>query len=375
MKKVILKIFIFLIISTINAQSPSIEWLKSFGGTQNDNGKSVKQTKDGGYIVIGNTFSKDGDVTDPPGYVDFWILKLSRTGGIQWQKTLGSTNTDSSYDINQTTDGGYVFIGTVGNSDGDVIGSFGSQIWVVKLNATGSITWQKTLGGTYEENGYSIEQTADGGYIIAGSSNSNDGDVTGNHGFVDAWIIKLNSNGALQWQKSYGGTQYDVAFKVKQTSDGGYIVAAYTGSNDGNVTNFKGFYDAWILKLNARGDLVWQKTVGGSSQESIVKIDITSDGGYILCGGTGSNDGDVLGQHGAFDAWVVKMNTAVTIQWQKTFGGTSDDFANSIIQTTDGGYVLIGGTSSNDGDIIGQNINNDGWLFKINSSGEIQWQK
>ncbi|WP_395047120.1 T9SS type A sorting domain-containing protein [Flavobacterium sp.] len=375
MKKVILKIFICLIITTLHAQSPSIQWLKCYGGTQIDNGMSVKQTTDGGYIVIGNTYSNDGDVTDAPGYVDFWILKLNSTGAIQWQKTLGSVNTDSAYDIEQTSDGGYVFIGTVGNSDGDVVGSFGSQIWVVKLNSTGTITWQKTLGGTYEEVGYCIKQTADNGYIIAGSSNSSDGGVTGNHGFIDAWIIKLDSAGAVQWQKSYGGTEFDEAYSIKQTSDGGYIVAAYTGSNNGNVTNFHGFYDAWILKLNSSGNLVWQKTIGGSGQDRIDKIELTNDGGYILAGGTGSNNGDISGQHGGYEAWIVKMNSSGTIQWQKTIGGTSDDVAKSIIQTTDGGYVAVGNTVSNDGDVIGNHINGDGWLFKLNSSGIIQWQK
>lgn len=375
MKKIILQIIIYQITLTFNAQAPNIQWLKCFGGSDIDNGATAKQTSDGGYIVIGNTYSVDGDVTDAPGSVDFWILKLNSVGVIQWQKTLGSLNTDSAYDIEQTSDGGYVFIGTVGNSNGDVVGSFGSQIWVVKLNSTGTITWQKTLGGTYDENGYCIKQTTDGGYIIAGSNNSSDGEVTGNHGFIDAWIVKLSSTGVLQWQKSYGGTEFDEAFSIKQTSDGGYIVAAYTGSNNGNVTNFRGFYDAWILKLNSSGNLVWQKTIGGSSQDRIDKIEITSDGGYILAGGTGSNNGDVFGNHGGYDAWVVKMNSSGTIQWQKTIGGTTIDVAKSIIQTTDGGYAVVGNTASNDGDVIGGHPNNDGWLFKLNSSGALQWQK
>jgi len=375
MIKAILQIFICLIFTTTSAQTPSIEWIKSFGGTNNDNGVSAKQTTDGGYIIIGNTYSNDGDITDPPSYVDFWILKLSSTGVIEWQKTLGSSNTDSAYDIEQTTDGGYVFVGTVGNSNGDVIGTYGEQIWVVKLNAVGTISWQKTLGGTYEEKGYCIQQTADEGYVIAGSSNSNDGGVTGNHGFIDAWIVKLNSTGTLQWQKSYGGTEFDEAYSIKQTSDGGYIVAAYTGSNNGNVTNFHGVYDAWILKLNPSGTLVWQKTIGGSGQDRIDKIELTNDGGYILSGGTGSYNGDVTGQHGGYDAWVVKMNSSGTIQWQKTIGGTSGDVAKGIIQTSDGGYAVVGNTVSNDGDIIGNHINGDGWAFKLNSTGTIQWQK
>lgn len=359
----------------VTSQTPNIDWIKCFGGTDSDEGIVAKQTSDGGFIIIGNASSIDGDLIDPANSVDFWVLKLNATGTIQWQKTLGSLNTDSAHDIEQTSDGGYIFVGTVGNSDGDVIGSYGSQIWVVKINSFGVITWQKTLGGTYEEIGYCIKQTSDGGYIIAGSNNSNDGDVTGNNGFTDAWIIKLNSTGALQWQKSYGGTQFDAAYSIKQTSDGGYIVAAYTGSNNGNVTNFHGFYDVWILKLNSVGNLIWQKTLGGSFQDIANDIQITDDGGYIIAGGTGSNDGDVFGQHGGFDAWVVKLNSLGIIQWQKAVGGSSGDTAYSVSQTNDGGYIICGDTVSNDGDVIGNNINGDGWIFKLNSFGILQWQK
>lgn len=375
MRKFILLNIMFLFLFKVTAQTPNIDWIKCFGGTDSDEGVVAKQTSDGGFIIIGNTSSTDGDVTDPSNSSDFWILKLNSSGTIQWQKTLGSLNTDSAYDIEQTSDGGYVFIGTVGNSNGDVIGNYGSQIWVVKLNSSGVITWQKTLGGTYEEIGYCIKQTSDGGYIIAGSNNSNDGDVTGNHGFIDAWIIKLNSTGILQWQKSYGGTEFDAAYNIKQTSDGGYIVAAYTGSNNGNITNFHGFYDVWILKLNSIGNLVWQKTLGGLGQDIANEIQITNDGGYIIAGGTGSYDGDVFGQHGGFDAWVVKMNSFGTIQWQKTIGGSSGDTSSSIKQTNDGGYIICGNTVSNDGDLTGNNINGDGWVFKLNSLGMIEWQK
>lgn len=377
MKKIFLFISISLFCSVINAQTANIQWLKYLGGSDVDNVESVKQTTDGGYIVIGTSNSHDGDVAVTSSrYFDYWILKLSSSGAIQWQKTLGSTNTDHAYKIQQTNDGGYILIGTVGNSDGDVIGNFGSQIWVVKLNAMGTVQWQKSLGGTYEEVGYSIIQTSDGGYAIAGTNNSNDGDVTGNHGFIDAWVIKLNSSGTLLWQKSYGGTEYDVIYSIRQTTDGGYILAGQTGSNDGNVTGFHGFYDAWILKLNPSGNLQWQKALGGTGQEIARDINLTNDGGYIIVGHTNSLDGNVVGPiHGDIDAWIIKINTSGVIQWQKSIGGNGMETVSSVQQTIDGGFIVGGTTNSNNGDIIGNHINSDGWIFKLNNSGILLWQK
>jgi hypothetical protein len=373
--QIILLSFLFFALNA-NAQAPATEWTRCLGGSSNEEAKSVKATSDGGAVIIGTTQSGDGDITDPPGYIDFWIVKLDAAGTIQWQKTLGSNNTDYAYSIEQTSDGGYVFTGTVGSTNGDVTPSaYGSQIWVVKLSSTGAIQWQKTFGGTYEEYGYCIRQTTDGGYIVAGSSSSTDGNVTGNHGDFDVWILKLSATGTLQWQKSYGGSLFDEAYSIRQTSDGGYVVAAYTDSNNGNVTGFHGFYDIWVLKLNALGNLVWQKTVGGTGQERPNDIIVTTDNNYMIAGYTNSTDGDSTGVHFGIDAWVVKLNPAGVIQWQRTYGGNSEEVVTGIVQTADG-FALSGTTESNDsGDITGSHPSYDGWAFKINPSGAIQWQR
>ncbi len=252
---------------------------------------------DGGYIVAGKSSSNDGDVTNHHGSIgsmDYWVVKLDSTGTIQWQKCLGGTYGEVGYSIQQTDDDGYIVAGYSSSNDGDVTNNHGSvDYWVVKLDSLGTIQWQKCLGGSRDEEGYSIQQTADGGYIVAGSTYSKDGDVTNNHGKSDYWVVKLDSTGTIQWQKCLGGTHDDEALSIQQTADGGYIVAGDSGSNDGDVTNNHGKTDYWIVKLDSTGIIQWQKCLGGSSYDEALSIQQTADGGYIVAGGTESHDGDV----------------------------------------------------------------------------------
>jgi gliding motility-associated-like protein len=356
--------------------APCIEWQKALGGTGFEVANAIQQTTDGGYIVAGYTSSNDGDVTSNHGAGDAWVAKLNGTGAIQWQKTLGGSNYDEATTIQQTTDGGYIVAGYTVSSDGDVIGYHGlKDAWVVKLNGTGGIQWQKTLGGMAQDEANAIQQTTDGGYIVAIFTDSNDGDVIGNHGAGDAWVVKLSGTGGIQWQKTLGGTNTDAAKAIQQTTDGGYIVAGGTRSNDGDVIGFHGSEDAWVVKLNDTGGIQWQKTLGGTGTDWATAIQQTTDGGFIVAGYTDSSDGDVIGNHGSTDPWVVKLNGTGGIQWQKTLGGTGDERANAIQQTTDGGYIVAGYTSSNDGDVIGNHGVSDAWVVKLNGTGAIQWQK
>jgi len=254
---------------------------------------------------------------------DAWVVKLTSTGAIQWQKTLGGTDSDGANSIQQTTDGGYIVAGTTNSNDGDVSGNHGayptSDFWVVKLDSLGTIQWQKTLGGTGGETAYSIQQTADGGYIVAGNTKgSNDGDVSGNNGDLDAWVVKLTSTGNIQWQKALGGTGIDGATSIQQTMDGGYIVAAGTASNDGDVFGYHGGSgDSWVVKLDSLGTIIWQKTLGGTRGEIVYSIQQTMDGGYVMAGITYSNDGDVSGHYfptTLADIWVVKLGPLTDIE-------------------------------------------------------------
>ena len=375
MKHLFLTVTLFSV-TLLYAQAPEIEWQKSLGGSYFDEARSIQQTSDGGYIVAGNSYSNDGDVSGNHGEWDYWIVKLNDTGNIQWQKCLGGSEFDIAYAIQQTSDGGYIVAGMTESNDGDVSGNHGyDDYWVVKLDDTGNIQWQKSLGGSSIEKAQSIQQTIDGGYITAGYSYSNNGDASGNHGASDYWVVKLDDTGNIQWQKPLGGSEGEWAYSIQQTTDGGYIVAGWSYSNNGDVSGNHGYDDYWVVKLDDTGNIQWQKSLGGSSVEWAHSTQQTSDGGYIVAGYSHSNDGDVSGNHGETDYWIVKLDDSGNIEWQKSLGGSGIDIAYSIQQTTDSGYIVAGMSTSIDGDVRGNHDAGDYWIVKLDNTGSIQWQK
>jgi hypothetical protein len=296
----------------------------------------------------------------------FGMASAAASADLVWQKCLGGSSWDYANSIQQTTDGGYIVAGFAYSNDGDVSGNHGADdCWIVKLDGAGNITWQKCLGGSFWDEAYSIQQTPDGGYIVAGYASSNNGNVSGNHGAGDYWIVKLDGAGNIGWQKCLGGGSVDVAYSVKQTTDGGYIVAGFTYSNDGDVSGNHGRSDYWLVKLDGAGNIAWQKCLGGSSEDEAWSTQQTADGGYIVAGYTYSNDGNVSGNHGADDYWIVKLDGAGNITWQKCLGGSSGDEAFSIQQTIDGGYIVAGDASSNDGNVSGNHGGSDYWVLKL----------
>jgi len=376
--------FIILFVFTVNQiiGQPAIQWQKCYGGSGDDRANSIEQTTDGGYIIAGNSQSHDGDVTGNNSNGSLcWIVKIDAIGNIQWQKFLDELY---EYSIKQTNDGGYIVAGVGGCIDSICPSYYGAgEYFVVKLDAASNIQWEKWYGGLQSEIATSIEQTIDGGYIVAGHTASYDGDVSGNN-YPGFWVIKLDTAGNMQWQKSYGGTYVSWAFSIKQTSDGGYIVAGYTESSDGDVVGKHGglYSDYWVVKIDSVGIIQWQKCLGGTNLDFAYSITPTNDKGYIVAGYTKSIDGDIIGIHNPsnldpMDMWVVKLNSYGNIQWQKCLGGNNIDLANSIIQTTDGGYVVAGYTFSIDGDVTGIHSTSyaDFWIVKLNNNGNIQWQK
>ena len=250
--------------------------------------------------------------------------------------------------------------------------------------ASPAIEWEKSFGGNWEDLASSITQTTDGGYIVAGSSQSDDGDVTGHHGRLDIydyWIVKLTGMGDIEWQKSLGGSDNDYANSIIPTSDSGYIVAGYSVSADGDVTESRGNLDAWVVKLRSTGEIEWQRSLGGSGEDLANSIAQTTDGGYIIAGLSQSDDGDVTGRHEPSfspDVWIVKLRSTGEIEWQRLLGGKGWDEAKYIAPTRDGGYIITGFSNSNDGDVIGLHGNygfRDYWIVKLRSTGEIEWQR
>jgi len=290
---------------------------KTYGGTGEDLAYSVQQTSDGGYIVAGWTWSFS------VGYYDIFLIKTDANGNIIWAKTYGGTDNDLAYSVQQTSDGGYIVAGVTtsfGASNGD--------FFLVKTDANGNVIWAKTYGGTDNDLAYSVQQTSDGGYILAGWT------LSFGAGSWDIFFIKTDANGNIQWTKTYGGTGEDLAYSVQQTSDGGYIVAGYTGSFGAGSSDF------FLIKTDANGNLQWAKTYGGISHDEAYSVQQTSDGGYIVAGRTWSFGA------GNWDILLIKTDANGNIIWAKTYGGTDYDLAFSVQQTSDGGYILAGGTFS-----------------------------
>lgn len=386
MKKIIL---LFALMGYANADAQTtIIWEKNYGGSDYEFGEAALPTADGGYVLGGGTYSSaNGDVSSTSkGGQDAWVIKTDNAGGITWQKNYGGSGTDYLTDIQKTSDGGYIFVGaTTSSANGDVTGASkgGNDFWIVKLTATGAISWQKNYGGSSAEYGYSIQQTSDGGYIVGGvTSSTASGDMTGaSKGNADAWILKLTSTGAITWQKNYGGSATERVYAVKQTADGGYIFCGLTSSSaNGDVTGVsKGATDAWVVKLTSTGAISWQKNLGGIGNESPYDIIQTSEGGYVLSGVTSSSaTGDVTGtSNGGDDAWIVKLTSTGAISWEKNLGGNAGEYAYTIQQNTDGNYLVSGLSSSSvSGDFAGISKGaSDVWIFKLNATGTLVWEK
>jgi len=328
------------------AQAPIIQWQKSLGGSGNDYANSVQQTADGGYIVAGYTSSNDGDVSGNHGGDDIWVVKLTATGTVAWSRTLGGSGIDAATSVRQMADGGYI-VGcyTLSENSGDIIGNRGgADYWIVKLTSTGNIDWSRCLGGQSSEYMRAVQLTADGGYVMGGYTSSIDGDVSGNHGNVDYWVVKLDNIQEIQWKKTYGGTGTDILTSIVQTTDGGYIVAGHVYSQDGDIvgSGFHGpyFNDYWVVKLSSTGAIQWKKALGGYGNDHAQSVQQTADGGYIVFGFITSNDGDVSGNNGYMNYWIVKLSSQGVIQWQKALGGSGQEGFNAIPDAVDGAHSI-----------------------------------
>ena len=339
----------------------TIQFDKTFGSDSYDELNALQQTKDGGYILGGLSWGgKTGDKSDTNrhdgfAFQDYWIVKLDAAGNKQWDKTFGGYQIDELNALQQTKDGGYILGGSsssvVSGEKTDGCRGVADDYWIIKIDNTGTIQWDKTIGGTGYDNLTAIKQTADGGYIIGGWSESPISYEKTDYcrGASDYWIVKLDKFGNIQWDKTIGGTAGDLLRSIDITADGGYILGGYSGSNiSGEKTeNSRGMGDYWIVKIDASGNIQWQKTIGGTSDERLFSIHQSKDGGYILGGYSNSNISGEKTENskGNYDYWVVKTDGTGNIQWQKTIGGSNEDDLMAVEEVGDN-YLLAGSSKS-----------------------------
>jgi len=314
-----------------------VAWQKTYGGEGTDGASAMQQTSDGGYVVVGETYSFGA------GGGDFWVLKLDSSGDIDWQRAYGGTGSDEASAVQQTADDGYVVVGETHS-----FGAGNSDFWVLKLDSDGDVGWQQTYGGADGDGASSVEQTADGGYVVAGETYSFGA------GRSDYWVLKLDPGGTVDWQRTYGRGLEDYPYAVRQTGDGGYVVVGKTETSGPGPTNL------WLLKLNSDGGVDWQSAYGWDGMGTVgYDVQQTEDDGYVVAGKNypyteRGNDG-----------WVLKLDADGAVDWQRSYGGNDFDRARSVQQTSDGGYVVAGWTESfGAGDP-------DFWVLKLDEEGTL----
>lgn len=411
---------------------PYIEWQKTYGGTDSDHLISIKELEEGGYIAVGNSWSKDGDLDSNKGNLDLWLLKVDKLGNKVFSKTYGGSKEEMATFVLETKDSGFLVGGRTMSEDfgnvtiqeqnghyggtsqilikldsegnlmwrknygNDRIGSFNSaletndgsyivigdtcyqnsydgsspnenHLWILKIDVDGNYQWSLTNDNSNGNIAESIENTIDGGYIISYYSRNSRNINTADHGI---YVIKLDKNGTLEWQNNYISNSAEFSGHIKQTKDGDYYLLSSSSANEYNSSFYKGGpYDVILIKLNGKGDVLWSKNYGGSGWDVSSSLNSSADSfignNLIFCASSNSNDGDLNNNKGNEDGWFVKLDYEGRILYQGNYGGSNRDYFYSTQQTFDSGYVICGRTGSNDGDVTENKGGDDGWIIKL----------
>ncbi|MDD5087635.1 MAG: T9SS type A sorting domain-containing protein [bacterium] len=322
---------------------PDTLWTRTYGGSDYDRAHSVQQTTDRGYIIAGYTSSFG------TGGYDMYLVKTNSQGDTLWTRMYGGSDDEEAYSVQQTSDGGYVVAGWT-----DSFGAGEDDFYLVKTNSQGDSLWTRTYGGGNVEEAFSIEQTTDGGNVVAGRT------MSFGAGYYDFYVVKTDNLGDTLWTRTYGGSSWDWAYSVQQTEDGGYIVAGHTESFGAGST------DIYMVKVDSLGDTLWTRTYGGSDWDDVFSVQQTTDGGYVVAGYTYSF------VTGSEDFYLVKTNSQGDTLWTRTYGGSNGEEAFSVRQTADGGYIVAGSTTSFG---LGTPTWVNSWLVKTNSQGDTFWTR
>ena len=336
----------------------NIQWSRTYGGSDDDRGEQLIQTTDGGYALIGYSKSNDGDVASNQGLHDHWVVKLDASGSIQWQRSYGFPGSDQAFSIVQTSDGGYFSAGFLDVTASGGAGNEGrsasrhgvGEFWAHKLDSNGELLWRRYYGGTNNDRAYAALETDDGNLLLVGSSESDDFDISDPKGSYDFWAVLLDNQGTLLWERNYGGSEIEVAYAALPTPDGNYLLVGDTRSSDGDISTLQGSADVWVVKINGQGDLLWERTYGGSGFDSARDVAVMSDG-FVITGASRSADGNVSENKGQSDFWTLKIDFNGNLQWQRVTGGAELDFGYGVAVASDGSIMVAGDTQSNDQDI------------------------
>lgn len=355
----------------------NIKWHRCYGSSASETAYAIVNTGDGGYVVVGNASYDDGDVPYINNYSsDFFILKIDDSGNIIWKRVYGGKGTEIAYSVDTAYDKGIFICGPTHSNDGDVTGfhntptgtNYHYDYWVVKLSQMGEMQWARCFGGIDVDEPQSIKGTADGGAIIVGTSTSTDGDVSVNKGKEDYWVVKVDHNGNLQWEKSFGGSEKDIATSVAVNKDDEYVVTGYTYSSDGDISTR---YDAgsvlediWTVKLDNEGNILWKKTLGGYGIDRAFDIINTNDNGYAIISYSNAIG---IANDDPGDAVIFKLDNNGILKWSKAFGGTGTDEGHALVQKDDNSFAITGYSTSDDGYIAVNKGYKDLWTAQLTS--------
>ena len=350
----------------------TLEWQKTFGGSEDDKALDIIQTLGGDFIILGSSESSDLDVSENAGSKDFWLVKLSNKGILLWEKSFGFSGIDYGTTLLETKEGGFLITGVLdvtasngqGNAKSTATKHSGGDYWAIKTDHTGTLEWSRFFGGSFTEVPSGVLETDAHNFIIVGSSDSNDFNISNSKGSYDFWIIKISTEGTLLWEKSFGGSEIDEAKAITRTNDGNFIIVGDTRSADKNVSKNNGAADIWVLKVSSEGNILWEKTIGGANFDAARAIYKTQDNGFLIAGSSRSLDNDFENK-GQNDALILKIDKNGNLLWQKIFGGSKIDFLYDVVELNNKSIIAVGESSSEDGDIPENKGFSDGLIIQI----------
>lgn len=375
-------LFVFLILpGIISFAQPAIEWQKSIGGTGGDFGNSACMLRDSGaYYIAGYSNSNDLNMIGNHGGMDIFLSKIDLSGNLLWTKLYGGIANEYTQCIIPTHDNGILICGFT--NDSVTAGTHGGfDVMFIKTDSAGNQQWIKFYGGSGDDGDHAagIVETTDKSFVCITGARSNDGDVGANYGSSDFWLFKTDSLGNFKWGKNYGGTDDEDGHAIVPMPDGGFILAGHTASDDMDVSGQhnpnSGIHDGWVIRVDSARNIIWQKCIGGTGFELINRMYFNKAGKIVLVGYTDSNDGDISGNHGQSDVWIAKMDTAAgNLLFSKVYGGSGFEGGSNMIVNDDGSYTVSATSNSTNGDVTGNHGSLDYWVLKIDSTGNIIWE-